>query len=250
MPRPSPIPMIAFRTYLCINCGAKHYPTRKGRCKCCDSWLHNHDEERPRKMFAHGEIPCVICGKCGTIWNDRCVKCYSFRNKQGRDRTKDELRELGEYKLLKSRGLKRCKKCKAIRRREEFITASSSPGTKKPWCRTCDLAAFREFRNSPAGKASRKAASKRRRAKKAGAVTVIFSDSEIYERDDWRCQLCGRKTDRRKKSPHPRSPSIDHIIPISKGGSHTPGNCQCACLLCNATKQARMGGRGSQLRCF
>ena len=33
-----------------------------------------------------------------------------------------------------------------------------------------------------------------------------------------------------------RSPELDHIIPLSKGGAHTPENTQCVCRQCNSEK--------------
>lgn len=49
----------------------------------------------------------------------------------------------------------------------------------------------------------------------------------IYERDNYRCQICGRSTD---------DLEIDHIIPISKGGKSTYSNLQTLCHRCNARK--------------
>jgi 5-methylcytosine-specific restriction endonuclease McrA len=49
---------------------------------------------------------------------------------------------------------------------------------------------------------------------------------DIYERDNWLCQLCGTPVDRTKRHPHLDSPSPDHIIPISRGGPHTAENFQ------------------------
>ena len=46
------------------------------------------------------------------------------------------------------------------------------------------------------------------------------------------------------KTLHPLSPTIDHVIPLSKGGTHEPGNCRLACFRCNAIKSD--GGGGEQ----
>ncbi|MEU2106485.1 HNH endonuclease signature motif containing protein [Nocardia sp. NPDC019255] len=64
----------------------------------------------------------------------------------------------------------------------------------------------------------------------------------MFESDGYRCHLCRRKTDPTKVAPHPRSPTIDHVIPLSKGGTHEPSNCRTACFHCNATKGDRGGG--------
>jgi hypothetical protein len=71
-----------------------------------------------------------------------------------------------------------------------------------------------------------------------------ITDEEILERDGWRCQIpgCKRRPIRRDvKFPHPRSKSIDHIIPLSLGGDDTAVNKRAAHLACNAARGNRMG---------
>ncbi len=62
----------------------------------------------------------------------------------------------------------------------------------------------------------------------------------VLDRDNWVCQLCGEPTDRKVRWPHPLYPTIDHIIPVSKGGKHEESNLQCAHARCNVRKQATM----------
>ena len=77
----------------------------------------------------------------------------------------------------------------------------------------------------------------RRRARKA-AVTVEYVDPlHVFERDGWICQICGCDT-RDKRNPAPDSPTIDHIVPISRGGPHSYANTQCLCRRCNRLKGA------------
>lgn len=42
--------------------------------------------------------------------------------------------------------------------------------------------------------------------------------------------------------PHPKAPTIDHVVPVSEGGDDTRTNVQLACFRCNSAK----GARGSQ----
>lgn len=63
---------------------------------------------------------------------------------------------------------------------------------------------------------------------------------KVFDRDRWVCLLCGEPTDRKVKWPHPMYPTIDHIIPVSKGGTHEESNLQCAHARCNIRKQATM----------
>ena len=73
----------------------------------------------------------------------------------------------------------------------------------------------------------------RRRAIKNGVGSERINDIEIYERDKWVCQLCKKKVNKLLKYPEPLSPSLDHIIPLSKEGSHIRANVQLAHLKCN-----------------
>ena len=73
----------------------------------------------------------------------------------------------------------------------------------------------------------------RRRVMKLNGYHEKINSLKIYERDQWICQLCDEKVDKFLKWPDSLSPSLDHIIPLSKGGSHTMKNVQCAHLICN-----------------
>jgi len=71
---------------------------------------------------------------------------------------------------------------------------------------------------------------------------------EVFERDGYKCQLCGRKCLPKFKvindMPHPLSPTVDHIIAISLGiKGHTWDNVQCCCWECNVTKGAQAKGQ-------
>ena len=70
----------------------------------------------------------------------------------------------------------------------------------------------------------------------------------IYERDQWKCQLCRKIVGKTRKHPHPRSASLDHIVPRSLGGSDEPSNLQLAHLRCNVEKSTAVANGGEQLR--
>lgn len=80
----------------------------------------------------------------------------------------------------------------------------------------------------------------RRRAQLRDVTVEIFSAREIYERDNWTCQLCGLPLDRGARAPDSMSPSIDHAIPLSRGGEHSRANTQAAHLGCNVRKGVRI----------
>jgi 5-methylcytosine-specific restriction endonuclease McrA len=76
-----------------------------------------------------------------------------------------------------------------------------------------------------------------------------FDPLDVFRRDGYVCQLCGKKTRPDFKNIyHPLYPNLDHIIPLTKGGEHTRQNTQCLCRLCNIKKYNT--GVGDQLRMF
>jgi 5-methylcytosine-specific restriction endonuclease McrA len=58
----------------------------------------------------------------------------------------------------------------------------------------------------------------------------------IYKRDQWVCQLCFTEVDPNLDIKDDWSASLDHIVPQSKGGTHTPDNLRLAHRWCNAAR--------------
>lgn len=54
------------------------------------------------------------------------------------------------------------------------------------------------------------------------------------------CGICGDILTRDQEWPHPQFASIDHIVPLSKGGEHLIANLQWAHLICNQQKGDRI----------
>ncbi|MFQ5924683.1 MAG: HNH endonuclease [Dehalococcoidia bacterium] len=64
---------------------------------------------------------------------------------------------------------------------------------------------------------------------------------EVFRRDEYRCQYCGRET---------RELTLDHVIPRHKGGRHIWENVVSACIPCNNRKAGRSPrGAGMKLIC-
>ncbi len=56
----------------------------------------------------------------------------------------------------------------------------------------------------------------------------------VFERDGWQCKMCQTPTPKELMGSYlPNEPTLDHIIPLSKGGTHTYKNTQLLCRKCN-----------------
>lgn len=69
-----------------------------------------------------------------------------------------------------------------------------------------------------------------RYARQRGAsLAVPIAHRDIAERDGWRCHICGKKVTETNWS-------LDHLIPLSKGGMHIPENVALAHFACNTKR--------------
>ena len=81
---------------------------------------------------------------------------------------------------------------------------------------------------------------KEERIYKNGKPDLSISLTKLYMRDMGVCALCGKHIDFDCDSNSAHYPSIDHIIPLSKGGLHSWDNVQLACRECNMRKSNKM----------
>ncbi len=59
--------------------------------------------------------------------------------------------------------------------------------------------------------------------------SVPMTRAGVLRRDGRRCAYCGKRAD-----------TIDHVVPRSRGGTHTWDNCVAACRSCNSRKADKM----------
>lgn len=59
----------------------------------------------------------------------------------------------------------------------------------------------------------------------------------VFERDGWRCYLCGDHTPKELVGKQcSNSPTVDHVVSSADGGDPVEDNLRCACWRCNARK--------------
>lgn len=109
-------------------------------------------------------------------------------------------------------------------------------GRRRRWCPTCQDDVRRERRDDPE---RRRTYWNKRAARKRGVRAENLEYKAVFERDGWRCYLCGKATPASLRgTTHPDAPELDHIIPLALNGDHTYANTACCCRACNAAKGA------------
>lgn len=94
---------------------------------------------------------------------------------------------------------------------------------------------FREYRHNwrKANPDKHAESQNRRRARKHNSPEIEKIDRRtIIERDKWTCYLCGQICT-------PKNVTLDHVVPLFLGGTHTADNLRVACRSCNCSKGAK-----------
>ena len=103
--------------------------------------------------------------------------------------------------------------------------------------RTCRAKAWSRA-NPELSQAIKRDAARRRRARIAGVTVEKFTTRDVRMAHGDDCYLCGKHINYKLKFPHPKSPSLDHVTPISAGGAHSVENTAMAHMECNNRKNA------------
>lgn len=196
---------------------------------------------------AAGNFVCINCGKDAyrrISWTNKsngienkycCMACRTEHSKR-RLRIKAfvasevmAIRRLGKAKYKPTKKRCTCPKCGAM-----FI-AKLGGGLHQQFCQKCI---------DESNAVARRVAKARRRSLIRSARVESVDPFKVFDRDKWRCKLCGAKTPKSKRGTYADdAPELDHIIPVSKGGDHTYLNTQCTCRKCNGSKSDRPLGQ-------
>jgi len=200
----------------------RRYQKKAGRqCKNCQKPLGIKQPTYCSKQCYYidtfGWRDCVVCGKkFVATWIDHAC-CGNECAKVKADQTKRE--QAGQLSDV----IKTCARCGSQFRQRIHKT-------QQIYCEDC--LAFKDRDKC-----------RRRRAAARSVAAERINDYEVFERDNWTCKLCNKPIDKSAKWPEAESASIDHIVPLSKGGAHTLNNVQSAHLGCNMVKGNRNENR-------
>jgi 5-methylcytosine-specific restriction endonuclease McrA len=78
-----------------------------------------------------------------------------------------------------------------------------------------------------------------RELRERGAFVEDVHPFVVFARDGWRCWICERATFRSwdwGNGWHSDAPTLDHVVPLARGGEHSYANVRTAHALCNSRK--------------
>ena len=147
---------------------------------------------------------------------------------QRREQERQAKKEAYENQLEEWRIAREARK-EANHRKDFCIVCGKEYETYNPAQKTCSKECGKKLAQ----------AHKHKRIPKSQLVDKDITLEALYRRDSGVCYLCGKKcdwNDKTDKSVGPAYPSIDHMIPIAKGGLHAWTNVKLAHFECNWKK--------------
>lgn len=209
----------------------------RARGLCASHYNQAHQPNRHAKV----EVACAHCG-------EPCLKERSSR--RPRQFCSFDCRDL--WRFAETRASKRQVALLAPRPRLarliEAALSSKPPTRARTWvagkCRVCAMSFVCKWGSATCSAACqaihyrdlKREAHHRRRALARNAYRAPVNRHEVFALAGHECMLCGTPMEMDKSVPHPLAPTIDHIVPLARGGTHEPANVQAAHFLCNATK--------------
>lgn len=132
--------------------------------------------------------------------------------------------------------VKFCADCGALKRFCDFYKSEANRDGLTYMCKAC-MSESQAAWHSKNKEKNRDRAHRRRAIVRAGEnldLDLLWSES------GGACPDCGCAIDRSTPYPEPGFGSIDHIVPVSRGGAHTQDNIRLVCLPCNIRKSNKM----------
>ena len=215
------------RYKVCKYCGNQFYTDHYDRydycsreCSVVDRYGTREERIEKQELIKQQKLEerampkiCLWCGgEFTTRYEQRkyCSDSCSYEHKKKKDR--DEWADTFKPKEFS------CMECGG-----KVITTYGNP--RSVYC--SDECQYKNTRRLHKGK---------RKEQMKEAYRSPVSYKKIYKRDKGICGICGMYVPDDKDPSGIWTATIDHIVPLSKGGTHEPANCQLAHRLCNSIK--------------
>lgn len=218
--------------YHCKWCSRPFFPKAKNRKTYCTRECAFADlkaNAQPRVERCPAPTTCADCGQ--QIERPRTNKKYCERIECVKNRNK--LRERSRFVGTPPRTFV-CSQCD-----REFVRQGKKASGKRvtTYCSVrCAKKGSNQYRSVNGMKRKRRENEVRERRLIAATVERI-RPRVVFKRDNWLCHVCGERCDPESVFPSPMYPTVDHVIPLARGGEHSYANVKCCCFSCNSRKR-------------
>lgn len=187
-------------------------------------------------------IVCEQCGERSEVTKRSAKYCShecAWDARFGTERPKEQYSGLTKDEILARRRAE-TKRRRAARRLERAEAGTRGSGVICAGrCTRCGEAFVRRC-TTPTGHCSRRCWARDKGAARRALIRSLddgtVSRWRIFERDGWTCHICGDPVDRNAEVPDLAAPTLDHVIPLARGGRHTETNIKTAHFYCNSVK--------------
>lgn len=218
---------------ICVDCSN---PIGKWVIRC-DGCRRIHRRESAKRWPSRPA--CASCGSPKTSQRVLCRKCSAEQR-----RTLVPCQRCGVPFWPWANGADHARKTCGCKPQPRPVKKVGKPKETRicSWC----LEPFEAFNGKRHGMCStvcrQRFESKRRKLRIRGMEPRPVSAVALYRRrGNPPCGICGLPIDPALKYPHPFSVTVDHVVPLTRGGTHHDSNLQPAHARCNTSKGNRHG---------
>jgi 5-methylcytosine-specific restriction endonuclease McrA len=207
---------------VCSRCKTNAADYSNGWCKSCSAWSsRRYYQKHPEKNNKKSRREAGLCYDCGIkTEKSRCTACAAKHRKRN---LKDRLTRIDAIRAYDKARANLWNR----RNRERVRERDTRKYKNNP---AAHIASVRKWqKNNPERVRVTKALRRRRQRNAPGTYTPVDWQA-IVERQDGKCVTCGISC----------ILTVDHIVPLSRGGSNWPSNLQGLCRSCNSRKGNRM----------
>lgn len=243
------------KTKKCRCCGKEFTAAYGNEQFCSDECKHESIRESRRrsdnKRLGYTELNTQrrTCAVCGATFTPNAATQKTCTEECGKEykRTKDRERERKKPRLTEQE--RNAARLNNLRKANEWRTNHKKPKpTPHIYTGTCAVCGNVFTTHNPSQKTCSKQCGKRysyarkqHRIPKEQRIDNDITLEALYRRDSGVCYLCGGKCDwndrdKEKNTCGANYPTIDHIIPVARGGLHAWNNVRLAHFICNALK--------------